>query len=47
MERIIIDMDEVIADPMGEMIKWYRQDYGLDVNWDKMLGGSWLKGFPE
>jgi 5'-nucleotidase len=47
MERIIIDMDEVIADPMGEMIEWYRRGYGLDVDWDEMLGGSWIKGFPE
>jgi len=47
MERIIIDMDEVIADPMGEMIGWYKKQYGQDVDWDKMLVGSWLKGFPE
>jgi 5'-nucleotidase len=47
MQRIIIDMDEVIADPMGEMIDWYKKTYGLDVDWDKMLVGSWLKGFPE
>ena len=47
MERIIIDMDEVIADPMGEMIEWYRKEHGGDVDWDKMLVGSWLKGFPE
>ncbi|MBN9386140.1 MAG: 5'(3')-deoxyribonucleotidase [Chitinophagaceae bacterium] len=47
MERIIIDMDEVIADPMGEMIDWYKKKYDKDVDWDKMLVGSWLKGFPE
>jgi 5'(3')-deoxyribonucleotidase len=47
MERIIIDMDEVIADPMGEMIDWYRREYGLAVDYQKMLGGSWVKGFPE
>jgi 5'-nucleotidase len=47
MQRVIIDMDEVIADPMGEMIGWYKENYGLDVDWDKMLVGSWLNGFPE
>jgi len=47
MERVIIDMDEVIADPMGEMIHWYKETYGLDVDYNKMLGGSWIKGFPE
>ena len=47
MERVIIDMDEVIADPMGEMIQWYKAKYQLDVDHNKMLGGSWIKGFPE
>ena len=47
MERIIVDMDEVMADPMGDMINWYKKEYGLDVDYNKMLGGSWVKGFPE
>jgi len=47
MQRVIIDMDEVIADPMGDMIAWYRNKYGLEVDYQKMLGGSWLRGFPE
>jgi len=46
MERIIIDMDEVIADPMGAMIEWYKKEHGGDVDYDKM-DGSWLLGFPE
>lgn len=40
-------MDEVIADPMGEMITWYAKTYGAGVDYDKMLGGSWVKGFPQ
>ena len=47
MERVIIDMDEVIADPMGDMISWYKDKYGKEVNYDQMLGGSWIRGFPE
>ncbi len=47
MERVIVDMDEVMADPMGAMIDWYKKEYGLDVDYQKMLGGSWIKGFPE
>jgi 5'(3')-deoxyribonucleotidase len=47
MERIIIDMDEVIADPMGEMIEWYKKEYGREVDWNKMLIGSWVRGFPD
>jgi 5'(3')-deoxyribonucleotidase len=46
MERVIIDMDEVIADPMGAMITWYQQEYKLPVDYTKMKG-SWLTGFPE
>ena len=46
MERVIIDMDEVIADTMGEMINWYRDKYGKEVDYTKMTAGSWAKGFP-
>src|SRR5580693_5869105 len=47
MERVLVDMDEVIADPMGEMIAWYRKQFGRGVDYQSMLGGSWLKGFPK
>lgn len=47
MERIIIDMDEVIADPMGAMIDWYQQHYQGQIDYEKMLAGSWIFGFPE
>jgi 5'-nucleotidase len=47
MKRIIIDMDEVIADPMSEMIDWYSKTYGLPIDFGAMLGGSWVKGFPS
>ncbi|HLY69220.1 MAG TPA: hypothetical protein VKR53_05795 [Puia sp.] len=47
MQRVIVDMDEVIADPMNDMIAWYREQYNLDVDYEKMLVGSWLKGFPD
>ena len=46
MKRIIIDMDEVIADPMGMMIDWYKKHYSAHINYEKMLAGSWLLGFP-
>lgn len=46
MERIIIDMDEVMADPMGAMIDWYTATYNLPVDYTKMIGTSWINGFP-
>ena len=47
MQRIIIDMDEVIADPMIKMIEWYKREYNTDVDYKKMNGVSWIQGFPE
>jgi len=40
-------MDEVIADPMGMMIDWYEKHYNEPINYEKMLAGSWVLGFPE
>jgi hypothetical protein len=47
MERIIIDMDEVIADPMGDMVKWYQEKYNQLVDYSQMREGPWVRGFPE
>jgi 5'(3')-deoxyribonucleotidase len=44
--RIIIDMDEVIADPMGAMTEWYKKEYGNAPDKSRMVG-SWIKGFPD
>lgn len=46
-ERVIIDMDEVIADTMGKMVKWYESEYGQKVDHSVMRNGSWVAGFPE
>jgi 5'(3')-deoxyribonucleotidase len=46
-ERVIIDMDEVIADTMGKMVKWYEASYGQKVDHSVMRNGSWVVGFPE
>jgi 5'-nucleotidase len=47
MERVIVDMDEVLADTLGGMVNWYRNEYGSDIDWDKIRGVSWLTGFPQ
>src|SRR5882724_7813852 len=47
METIIIDMDEVMADTMQGMINWYKKSHDGVIDYNKMPGGSWLKGFPE
>jgi len=48
MQRIIVDMDEVIADTTLGMRNWYRKNFGGEIDFDKMLAGqSLVKGFPE
>jgi 5'(3')-deoxyribonucleotidase len=48
MERVIIDMDEVIADTMGKMIHWYEKEYGNGlIDYGKMEMGRWSIAFPE
>ncbi len=47
MERLIVDMDEVMADPMGAMIDWYTKKYNLPIDYSRMIGSSWIKGFSE
>jgi 5'-nucleotidase len=47
MERVIVDMDEVIADPLTDMLDWYQRQFGQEVDVRKMESGSWLNAFPE
>lgn len=48
MERVLVDMDEVIADVTIAMIAWYKKQFGGDIDYAKMLEGeSLVKGFPE
>jgi 5'-nucleotidase len=48
MERILVDMDEVIADVTVAMTDWYKKLFGGDIDYAKMLEGeSLVKGFPE
>jgi 5'-nucleotidase len=48
MKRVLVDMDEVIADTTAGMVQWYKKQYGGDIDYAKMLeGGSLVKGFPE
>jgi len=48
MERVLVDMDEVIADVTIAMIAWYKKEFGGDIDYAKMLEGeSLVKGFPE
>jgi 5'-nucleotidase len=48
MTRVLVDMDEVIADTTLGMRNWYKQHYEGDIDFNKMLAeGSMTKGFPK
>jgi len=48
MKRVLVDMDEVIADTTLGMINWYKKEFGGDIDYAKMLEGqSLVKGFPD
>ncbi|MEO6314526.1 MAG: 5'(3')-deoxyribonucleotidase [Chitinophagaceae bacterium] len=47
MKRVLVDMDEVIADTTAGMVAWYKNAYGGTIDYAKMLEGkSLVKGFP-
>lgn len=46
MERIILDMDEVMADTMGAMLDWYKKNFDLPVEYANMKG-AWMLGIPD
>lgn len=46
LQRVIFDMDEVMADTMGAIMEWYTSTYKLDVDYSRMIG-SWMPGIPE
>ena len=45
MQRVLVDMDEVIADTTRGMTHWYKQHYGGDIDYEKMREGGkpWLR----
>src|SRR6266581_4608743 len=48
MEIVLVDMDEVIADTTAAMVTWYKNKFGGDIDYKKMLEGhSLVKGFPQ
>jgi 5'-nucleotidase len=38
MQILIIDMDEVMADPIAKMKAWYERDYGIQFTADQLIG---------
>lgn len=47
MKRLIVDMDDVMADATGQFITWYKRDFGVEVNRSLLNGKHEGEGFPD
>ena len=46
-KRIIIDMDETVADSLGRHIEWYQRDFGIKVERSETVGKKFYDFVPE
>jgi 5'-nucleotidase len=47
MKRLIVDMDDVIADATGQFINWYEREFGVRIERSVLNGKDEGEGFPE
>ncbi len=47
MKRLIVDMDDVMADATGQFIKYYEKEFGVRVERAVLNGKEEGEGFPE
>lgn len=47
MKRLIIDMDDVMADATGQFINFYEKEFGARLPREKLNFKEELEGFPE
>ncbi|HYC86092.1 MAG TPA: 5'-3'-deoxyribonucleotidase [Chryseosolibacter sp.] len=47
MQRLIVDMDDVITDATGQFIRWYEKEFGVRVERSVLNGKDEGEGFPE
>jgi 5'-nucleotidase len=47
MERLIVDMDDVMADATGQFIDYYEKEFGLRIDRAVLNGKGEGEGFPE
>jgi 5'-nucleotidase len=47
MKRLIVDMDDVIADATGQFIDWYEREFGVRVERSVLNGKDEGEGFPD
>ena len=47
MKRLIIDMDDVLADATGQFINYYEKEYGIRVSRISLNGKEEMDRFPD
>jgi 5'(3')-deoxyribonucleotidase len=47
MKRLIVDMDDVLADATGQFINYYEKDFGVRVERTVLNGKQEGEGFPD
>jgi 5'(3')-deoxyribonucleotidase len=47
MKRLIVDMDDVIADATGQFLKYYERDFGVRIERSALNGKAEGEGFPD
>jgi 5'(3')-deoxyribonucleotidase len=47
MERLIVDMDDVMADATGQFIHYYEKEFGIKVDRSILNGKGEGEGFPD
>lgn len=47
MKRLIVDMDDVLADATGQFIQYYEKEFGVKVNRSVLDGKDEGEGFPD
>lgn len=47
MERLIVDMDDVMADATGQFINYYESEFGLRIDRAVLNGKGEGEGFPD
>jgi 5'(3')-deoxyribonucleotidase len=47
MERLIVDMDDVMADATGQFINYYEREFGVRIDRSVLNGKGEGEGFPD
>nr|MCU0368226.1 5'(3')-deoxyribonucleotidase [Cyclobacteriaceae bacterium] len=47
MKRLIVDMDDVLADATGQFIKYYEKEFGVRVSRESMHHKPEMERFPD